>query len=105
MQNSNSNLNLAFDSDKLKYQILHYFVLSNRSNRYCDLADNRSNRSYEFRQITLNNKYIEFFFENLFVGYSYPSWHFLAQIQQWKYQNNVQNLFKVNNKIGVFLVS
>ena len=27
-----------------------------------------------------------------------PSWYLLAQSQQWKYQNNVWNLFKVNNK-------
>ena len=26
------------------------------------------------------------------------SWHLVVQIQQWKHQNNVWNLFKVNNK-------
>ena len=28
----------------------------------------------------------------------YSSWHFLVQIQRWKQQNNVWNLFKVNQK-------
>ena len=27
-----------------------------------------------------------------------PSWHLLVQSQQWKHQNNVWNMFKVNNK-------
>ena len=27
-----------------------------------------------------------------------PSRHLLVQIQQWKYQGNVKNLFTVNNK-------
>ena len=28
----------------------------------------------------------------------YPNQHWLVQIQQWKHQKNVYNLFKVNNK-------
>ena len=30
---------------------------------------------------------------------SMPSQHLLGQSQQWKHENNVQSLFKVNNKV------
>ena len=58
---------------------------------------------------------------NLFLYYrkntpmnNYCSRHLLVQGQKWKHQNNVQNLFKVNNKntqrhqrhrSGVFIIN
>ena len=34
-----------------------------------------------------------------------PSQYLLTQSQQWKHQNNVWNLFKVNNKDSFFFVN
>ena len=35
---------------------------------------------------------------NFFTDTDWPSWHLFVQSQQWKHQNNVWNLLKVNNK-------
>ena len=34
-----------------------------------------------------------------------PSWHLIAQRQQWKHQNNVWNLFKVNKNTRTMLMT
>ena len=81
------------------------------SNLSRDVANNVTNLPCFTRGISITSFKFILYFEGVRVKVikkaldlpcikiSLPSWHLLVQIQQWtKYQSNVWNLFKFNNK-------
>ena len=54
----------------------------------------------KLKKIELDKKYLACtaYYESFNCRYIVTSWYLLVQSQQWKHQNNMRNLFKVNRK-------
>ena len=88
--------NKYWTEKKLFKQIQPRFTISRRPTKFT---------IFFFKRVTALNtsllklwKYLlgaQYFFPKLLNGLHYP---ILPQIQKWKHQNNMWNLFKVNNK-------